>query len=109
MMLLVDFSGPMRDRLQAQAALGGAVSLVVGLLFWPRGAAAALGSALADAYRSSLAYLSEVTSLVTGVSGVRLAADAVLAVWQADDRDPDDRASRPFGAADPDAGGERLV
>ena len=34
-------------------ALGGAVSLVVGLLFWPRGAAAALGTALADAYRSS--------------------------------------------------------
>ena len=36
-------------------ALGGAVSLVVGLLFWPRGAAAALGTALADAYRSSVA------------------------------------------------------
>ncbi|MDQ6731421.1 MAG: FUSC family protein, partial [Actinomycetota bacterium] len=127
-------------------ALGGAVSLVVGLLFWPRGAAAALGTALADAYRSSVVYLSdavsyglgrcdssspatdapgvsaaraaaasrrlddafrgyladrgskptplpEVTSLVTGVSGVRLAADAVLAVWHADQRDPGDRAA----------------
>jgi len=127
-------------------ALGGAVSLVVGLLFWPRGAAAALGTALADAYRSSVAYLAdavsygigrcdtsspsldepgasaaraaaasrrlddafrgyladrgskptplpEVTSLVTGVSGVRLAADAVLAVWDSDRRDPGDRAA----------------
>jgi hypothetical protein len=127
-------------------ALGGAVSLAVGLLFWPRGAAAALGTALSDAYRSSVTYLSdavgygigrcdaagpardlpaaaaaraaaasrrlddafrgyladrgskptplpEVTSLVTGVSGVRLAADAVLELWSSDERDGGDRAA----------------
>jgi hypothetical protein len=38
-------------------ALGGASSLVVGLLFWPRGAAAALARALADAYAESTHYL----------------------------------------------------
>lgn len=118
-------------------ALGSAVSLVVGLLFWPRGAAAALGEALAEAYASSARYLAgavrfgisrcdagapqvappaaeatqaaaasrrlddafrgylaergskpvplaEVTSLVTGVVGLRLAGDAVLDLWRAD-------------------------
>ena len=38
-------------------ALGSAVSLLVGLLFWPRGAAAALGTALAEAYADSVRYL----------------------------------------------------
>jgi uncharacterized membrane protein YccC len=38
-------------------ALGCAVSLFVGLLFWPRGAGPALRRALADAYRESAAYL----------------------------------------------------
>lgn len=38
-------------------ALGCAVSLVVGLLFWPRGAAAALRQALADAYSAAVDYL----------------------------------------------------
>jgi hypothetical protein len=38
-------------------ALGCAVSLVVGLLFWPRGAAASLRQALADAYSASVRYL----------------------------------------------------
>jgi uncharacterized membrane protein YccC len=119
-------------------ALGCAVSLVVGLLFWPRGAGAALRRALADAYARSAEYLlsavaygtrhrdraagpldapiasaeraaaaanrlddafrgylaergakpiplAEMTSLVTGVGGLRLAADAVLALWQHDD------------------------
>jgi len=115
-------------------AIGGAVSLAVGLLFWPRGAGAALGRALASAYRTSAVYLAAavnyglgccdptgpqtqpprrealeaaaasrrlddtfrgflnergskpaplaaVTALVTGVTGVRLAGDAVLALW----------------------------
>jgi hypothetical protein len=110
----------------------------VGLLFWPRGAGAALGAALADAYADSASYLAaavrfgigrcdsvgpaappaadeavraaaaarrlddtfrgylaergakpvplaEVTSLVTGVIGLRLAGDAVLDLWQQDD------------------------
>jgi uncharacterized membrane protein YccC len=118
-------------------AIGGAVSLVVGLLFWPRGAAAALGVALAEAYSDSAAYLasavrsaispgtrsgaaadrpdpfedsvvaaaashrlddtfrnylaergtkpvplSEITGLLTGVASVRLAADAIVELWQ---------------------------
>jgi uncharacterized membrane protein YccC len=119
-------------------AIGCAVSLVVGLLFWPRGAAAAFGQALAEAYTDSARYLAaavefglgrcdqgtptrpppdndatvaaaasrrlddafrsylaergpkpaplaDITSLVTGVAGLRLAADAVLDLWQGDD------------------------
>jgi fusaric acid resistance family protein len=38
-------------------ALGCAVSLIVGLLFWPRGAGAALRQALAEAYTDSARYL----------------------------------------------------
>jgi uncharacterized membrane protein YccC len=38
-------------------ALGCAVSLAVGVLFWPRGAGSALRRALADAYAGSAAYL----------------------------------------------------
>ncbi|MBR7839524.1 FUSC family protein, partial [Actinospica durhamensis] len=38
-------------------ALGCAVSVVVAAFFWPRGAAAALGGALAEAYADSSAYL----------------------------------------------------
>ncbi|MFF0267898.1 FUSC family protein [Kribbella sp. NPDC004536] len=126
-------------------ALGCAVSVAVGLLFWPRGASKAVGKALAEAYVDSAQYLvsvvgyavsccapgplapqdgrraaaaarrlddtfrtylaergaktvplSEMTALVTGVVGVRLAADAVLELWQryADGRPPsDDRAA----------------
>jgi hypothetical protein len=127
-------------------ALGGAVSLAVGVLFWPRGAAAALGDALSEAYAESATYLAgavafgmgrcdavtparpapaveamraaaasrrlddtfrgylaergskpvplaEVTSLVTGVAGLRLAADAVLDLWQSDGGGDGDRAA----------------
>ncbi|MFE9173972.1 FUSC family protein [Streptomyces kebangsaanensis] len=115
-------------------ALGCAVSLVVGLLFWPRGASAALARALAEAYVDSARYvlgavgyavscctfrpetierpregrraaaaarrlddafrtylaergaknvaLCETTTLVNGVVGLRLAADAVLELWR---------------------------
>lgn len=119
-------------------ALGCAVSLVVGLLFWPRGARGALRTALAEAYAGSARYLAsavefgvhccdaalpdvtaptaeevsaasaarrlddtfrnylaergakpvplpEVTSLVTGVVALRLAADAVVDLWECDD------------------------
>lgn len=52
-------------------ALGGAASLIVGLLFWPRGAGAALGRALADAdaYAESARYL-------TGAVGVAVSCCA---------------------------------
>jgi uncharacterized membrane protein YccC len=119
-------------------ALGCGVSLVVGLMFWPRGARAALRRALAEAYVDSADYLAsavdfgmlrcdrgvriaaapveqasraaaaarrlddtfrgylsergakpvplaEVTGLVTGVGGLRLAGDAVLDLWQRED------------------------
>ncbi len=122
-------------------ALGCAVSLVVGLLFWPRGARAALRTALAEAYAGSARYLASavefglgrcdaalpavaaptaeeasaasasrrlddtfrnylaergakpvplagVTSLVTGVAALRLAADAVVNLWERDDGQP---------------------
>jgi uncharacterized membrane protein YccC len=128
-------------------ALGCAVSLVVGVLFWPRGAGAALSRALADAYTDSADYLAsavnfgmrrcdgskqvpdapaddsiraaaaarrlddafrtylaergskplplaDVTRLVTGVVGIRLAGDAVLDLWVRDDCQSDgDRAA----------------
>jgi uncharacterized membrane protein YccC len=120
-------------------ALGGGTSLVVGLLFWPRGAGSALGRALADAYAESTAYLasavahaiaccapglpeasagplpeatraaaaarrlddtfrtylaergpkqlplSGTTTLVTGAAVVRLAADAILQLWEGEE------------------------
>jgi uncharacterized membrane protein YccC len=127
-------------------AIGSAVSMVIGLLFWPRGAGAALGRALSEAYTDSVRYLagavaygvtrcdttsppsppprgdalraaaaarrlddtfrgyltergskpvplSEVTSLVTGVAGVRLAADAVLDLWNGGGADRVDRSA----------------
>jgi uncharacterized membrane protein YccC len=119
-------------------AIGCGVSLLVGLLFWPRGAGPALRRALAEAYVDSIGYLAsavdfgmrrcdfdaaaiaapedeatraaatarrlddtfrsylaergekplplaEMTSLVSGVGGLRLAADAVLDIWQHED------------------------
>jgi uncharacterized membrane protein YccC len=47
-------------------ALGCAASLVAGFLFWPRGAGAALGAALADAYRASADYLGQSVENLTG-------------------------------------------
>ncbi|MEU7059257.1 FUSC family protein [Streptomyces sp. NPDC046197] len=133
-------------------AIGCAVSVVVGLFFWPRGAAAAVDRALAEAYTGSAGYLAGavayavgrcgagpgpvgapaeeareaaaaarrlddafrtylaergpkpvplacVSTLVTGVVGLRLAADAVLGLWQ--------RAGEPDLATD--RGEARLV
>jgi uncharacterized membrane protein YccC len=126
--------------------IGGAVSLVVGLALWPRGAGAALGRALSSAYADSVSYLTsavayglercdsggppagppvaqaaqaaaaarrlddtfrgylaergakpvplaEVTALVTGVVGLRLAGDAVLELWDGDAAAGGDRAA----------------
>jgi uncharacterized membrane protein YccC len=47
-------------------AIGGAVSLAVGVLLWPRGAAAALGVALADAYVESARYLARAVDFGMG-------------------------------------------
>ncbi|MGD0311915.1 MAG: FUSC family protein [Acidimicrobiales bacterium] len=46
-------------------AIGCGVSIVVGLLFWPRGASAALGRALSDAFIMSSGYLSDAVSRLT--------------------------------------------
>ncbi|UFS59624.1 FUSC family protein [Subtercola endophyticus] len=46
--------------------LGCAVSLLVGLLFWPRGAAAALRTALAEAYAETVAYLTAAVAFGVG-------------------------------------------
>jgi uncharacterized membrane protein YccC len=127
-------------------ALGCAISVVVGLLFWPRGAGKALSIALAEAYRESARYLAnavrfglgrcdagmerrpqpdadamraaaaarrlddafrtylaergakpvplaDVTTLLAGVIGLRLAGDAVLDVWSGDGVEGRDRAA----------------
>jgi uncharacterized membrane protein YccC len=122
-------------------AIGCAVSLLVGLLFWPRGAGAELRRALSQAYLDSARYLAsavdfgmrrcdagapaaggagdpaadaaraaasarrlddtfrsylaergskpaplaEISGLVSGVGGLRIAADAVLDLWQRED------------------------
>lgn len=47
-------------------ALGSIASLGAGALFWPRGAGAALGSALAEAYHASAAFLRQAVDHVTG-------------------------------------------
>ena len=47
-------------------ALGCLVSVVVGLLFWPRGLASVVGDDLADAFRTGGAYLTEAVSWVAG-------------------------------------------
>jgi uncharacterized membrane protein YccC len=48
-------------------AIGCAVSVVVGLLFWPRGASALVGDNLADALRAGSAYFTEATRWVLGL------------------------------------------
>ncbi len=45
--------------------IGCAVSVVVGLLFWPRGATAALGRALSDAFVANSAYLADAVDRLT--------------------------------------------
>jgi uncharacterized membrane protein YccC len=47
-------------------ALGCLVSLVIGVLFWPRGAASVVGDDLADAFRVGAAYLSESVNWALG-------------------------------------------
>jgi uncharacterized membrane protein YccC len=46
-------------------AIGCAVSIVVGLLFWPRGATAALGRALSEAFVTSSGYLADAVDRLT--------------------------------------------
>jgi hypothetical protein len=78
--------------------------------------AAAAARRLDDTFRSYLAErgakpvpLAEVTSLVTGVVGLRLAGDAVLDLWQHDDEAGGDRNRGPAGAARDHRTADRLV
>jgi uncharacterized membrane protein YccC len=48
-------------------AIGCAVSFVVGVLFWPRGAGGVVGDDLADAYRRGAAYLTQAVDWALGV------------------------------------------
>jgi len=47
-------------------AIGCAVSLVVGVLFWPRGASGVVGADLADAFRRGAQYLTQSVDWATG-------------------------------------------
>jgi uncharacterized membrane protein YccC len=62
-------------------ALGCLVSLVVGVLFWPRGAAGLVGDDLADAFRSGAAYLTQAVEWALGERSTPpdAGADAVTA------------------------------
>ncbi len=61
--------------------IGCLVSVVVGALFWPRGALAALGRALSEAYAEGSAYfVSAVASLTQGGPGAALAPECSRAI-----------------------------
>ena len=51
-------------------ALGCAVSLVVGVLFWPRGASSVVGDDLADAFRRGSAFLTQSVDWALGIRSV---------------------------------------
>jgi uncharacterized membrane protein YccC len=48
-------------------AIGCAVSVLVGILFWPRGVSSVVGDDLADAYRTGSSYLTEAVEWVCGL------------------------------------------
>ncbi len=68
-------------------AIGCAVSLVVGLLFWPRGAGPLVGDDLADAFRRGSAYLTQAVDWALGLRGTEpdTAIAAVTAGIRLDD------------------------
>jgi uncharacterized membrane protein YccC len=68
-------------------AIGCGVSVVVGLMFWPRGVAAVVGDDLADAFRSGAAYLTQGVRWSSGLSDVEpeAAAAAIAAAQRLDE------------------------
>ena len=62
-------------------AIGCAVSLAVGLLFWPRGVSSVVGDDLADAFRSGAAYLTQ--SVEWALSELLVPPSAALAAASA--------------------------
>jgi uncharacterized membrane protein YccC len=86
-------------------AIGCAVSLVVGFLFWPRGVSAVVGDNLADAFRSGASYLGDATSWVLGGTAER--PERAVAVFTAGRRlddavrgDLTEQGSKRLGKAD---------
>jgi uncharacterized membrane protein YccC len=71
-------------------AIGCAVSLVVGTLFWPRGATGVLRRALTEAYGECAAYLRTAVETATAPGGSRLEAQAAAARAAAANRRLDD-------------------
>jgi len=67
--------------------IGCVVSLVVGVLFWPRGASAAVGDDLADAFRRGAAYLTQAVDWSLGLrqEAPDTAVAAVAAAIRLDD------------------------
>jgi uncharacterized membrane protein YccC len=63
-------------------AIGCAVSVVVGGLFWPRGLSSVVGDDLADTFRSGASYLTQAVGWATGRDGVTRES-AVAAVTSA--------------------------
>ena len=63
--------------------IGCAVSVVVGLLFWPRGATAALGRALSDAFVENSGYLANAVDRLTTAVREVMTAPAELAAHRA--------------------------
>ncbi len=68
-------------------AIGCAVSVVVGSLFWPRGVAAVVGDDLADAFRAGASYLTQAVEWASGLKAVEPdnATTAVTAASRLDD------------------------
>ena len=52
-------------------ALGCAVSVVIGTLFWPRGVASVVGDDLADAFRTGASYLTQAVQWAAGARGAK--------------------------------------
>ncbi|HEY2770868.1 MAG TPA: FUSC family protein [Solirubrobacteraceae bacterium] len=68
-------------------AIGCAVSVLVGMVFWPRGVSPLVGNDLADAYRSGSSYLAEAVEWAIGLRSERPSAamDAITAGLRLDD------------------------
>lgn len=65
-------------------ALGAAVSVAAGFLFWPRGVSAVVGDDLADVFRGGASYLSQAVDWATGARASE--PDAAVAVGIAGER-----------------------
>ena len=94
-------------------AIGCGVSIVVGVLFWPRGATAALGRALSDAFVASSGYLADAVDRLTltsrtstpGQRSRRLTAPTCCSTTRSASSSPS--AARRWSRSRPSAGSSR--